>query len=95
MPDQIENSMVVDWWWKQGLKEPGGDTSESVRMKLRESGYRETRTNIFVPESEAYEYALERCLNGPEHDVREFREMLVEWFYSGTWMKESQNAEKL
>lgn len=36
-----------------------------------------------VGESEAYEYALDRCLNGP--DQEEFRAMLVEWFYSGNW----------
>lgn len=36
-----------------------------------------------VDSSEAYEYALGRCLNGPDHE--EFRAMLVEWFYSGNW----------
>lgn len=36
-----------------------------------------------VDSSEAYEYALDRCLNGPDHE--EFREMLLEWFYSGNW----------
>lgn len=43
---------------------------------------------IFVPEDKAYEYALERCLSGSKEDQKEFREMLVEWFYSGNWIKE-------
>ena len=36
-----------------------------------------------VDSEDAYEYALDRCLNGP--DQEEFRTMLVEWFYSGNW----------
>lgn len=36
-----------------------------------------------VDAGNAYEYALDRCLNGP--DQEEFRAMLVEWFYSGNW----------
>lgn len=42
----------------------------------------------FVSEDKAYDYALERCLHGSEDDQKEFREMLVEWFYSGNWIKE-------
>lgn len=42
----------------------------------------------FVPEDEAIQYALERCLHGPVDDVNEFRKALVEWFYSGNWVKE-------
>lgn len=42
----------------------------------------------FVPEEKAYSYAIERCLRGTENDQKEFREMLVEWFYSGNWIKE-------
>ena len=38
---------------------------------------------IRVPEADAYEYALERCLHGPDHE--EFKEMLVDWFYSGNF----------
>lgn len=37
----------------------------------------------FVPEDSAFEYAFERCLKGTPEDKKEFREMLVEWFYSG------------
>lgn len=42
----------------------------------------------FITEDKAYQYALERCLSGTEEDQKEFREMLVEWFYSGNWVKE-------
>ena len=42
----------------------------------------------FVSEDKAFDYALERCLRGSEGDREEFRDMLVEWFYSGNWVKE-------
>ena len=48
-----------------------------------------------VEEGIAYEYALERCLNGTEQERMEFRELLVEWFYSGNWVKETKNVEEL
>lgn len=41
-----------------------------------------------VEEEQAFDYALERSLHGTPEDQREFREMLVEWFYSGNWKKE-------
>lgn len=40
-----------------------------------------------VPEEEAYGYAFERCTNGSDEDIQEFKKMLVEWFYSGDWIK--------
>lgn len=43
---------------------------------------------IFVSENAAFEYALERCIKGTLRDKEEFREMLVEWFFSGNWIKE-------
>lgn len=46
----------------------------------------------FVPEENAYQYALERCLFGTLEEQEEFREMLVEWFYSGNWVKEDGEA---
>lgn len=42
----------------------------------------------FVPENVAFKYAFERCTNGTPEDKEEFREMLVEWFFSGNWIKE-------
>lgn len=40
-----------------------------------------------VDENQAFEYALERCLKGTLQDQEEFRTELVEWFYSGNWIK--------
>ena len=48
----------------------------------------EIGTGNFVPEDDAFDYALERCLHGTEEGKREFKEMLIEWFYSGNWVKE-------
>lgn len=42
---------------------------------------------IHVNEEDAYSYALERCTKGTPEDIKEFREMLVEWYYSGNWVK--------
>lgn len=84
MPEQIENRMVVDSEW-EALER---SVPEEVKEVLREPGYREIGTGNFVLESLAYQYAFERCLNGTEEEKKEFREMLVEWFYSGNWIKE-------
>ena len=65
-----------------------GMNAKYIEEKLKEPGYREIGTDLFVPQSEAYNYALQRCLNGTESDQKEFKEMLVEWFYSGNWVKE-------
>lgn len=42
----------------------------------------------FIPQNLSFDYALERCINGTLEDKKAFREMLVEWFYSGNWIKE-------
>lgn len=39
-----------------------------------------------VEDEEAFDYALERCLKGTLEEQQEFREMLVEWYYSGNWV---------
>lgn len=82
MPEIIENRMVVDSEWAD-LEKAAKVKSVPVRK-----GYREFRTHNFVPEDEAYEYALDKCLNGTEEEQLDFRIMLVEWFYSGNWIKE-------
>ena len=41
-----------------------------------------------VPEDKAFEYALERCTAGTLEEQAEFKEMLVEWYYSSNWTKE-------
>lgn len=80
---QIENRMLVESEWESREK-----YLKPVEEVLREKGYHELGTNVFVPKEDAYEYALDRCLNGSEEDRMEFKAMLVEWFYSGNWIKE-------
>ena len=46
------------------------------------------RNSIHVSDEDAYDYAFDRCMNGTEEEQKEFKEMLVEWFYSGNWVKE-------
>lgn len=82
MPEMIENRMVVDSQWEEL------ERYSEVEEVLNRKGYHEIGTNVFVPEKEAYAYALERCLNGTELEQLEFRSLLVEWFYSGNWIKE-------
>ena len=51
---------------------------------------------MFVPEEDAFEYALEQCVETVPDSffgirwTEEFKEMLVEWFYSGHWISEEQ-----
>jgi hypothetical protein len=77
----VENRMVVDsqWDWQQ---------IGAVEEKPSRKGYVEILTDEFVPEDEAFEYAFERCTNGSEDEQKEFKAMLVEWFFSGNWVKE-------
>lgn len=58
-----------------------------MEEKLNGAGYEEIGTWIFVPEEDAYEYAMER-ISSDENLQKEFKEMFVEWFYSGNWVKE-------
>ncbi len=46
--------------------------------------------DTFVKKEDAYAYALERCTKGRSEDIKDFQEMLVEWFYSGNWLKVEQ-----
>lgn len=48
---------------------------------------------VVVEEEDAYNYALKRCLFGTRTERREFEEELVEWFYSGSFIKEEDNDE--
>lgn len=77
----VDNRMVVDeqWSWLRYA---------DIEKVHEQKGYHEMGTNTFVSNEDAYEYALDRCLNGTEEEQKEFKEMLVEWFYSGNWLKE-------
>ena len=81
MPEQLENKMVVDAAWRN---------AEPVELPETQAGYHRWGSAEYVPENEAYEYALDHCLNGSEEEVKEFKEMLVDWFYSGgEWRREN------
>jgi len=85
MPEQVENRMAVGWQWPEEPPE--------AEEKLHSPGYKEIGTGTFVPEEDAFDYALEQCLEAVPAGIREakwadeFREMLAEWFYSN-WVKE-------
>lgn len=53
-----------------------------------QSGYVEFSTNEFVSDEDAFDYAFEKCTNGTEEEQQEFQEMLVEWFFSGNWVRD-------
>lgn len=78
MPNMIENRMVVDseWKWKEQYPE--------IAEKLHSKGYFEMGTGNFVPEEDAFSYAMERIKEGTEEEKWEF----IDWFYSSNWIKE-------
>lgn len=76
--NQMENRMVNELAWN--------DPPE-VKEKLNGAGYKGIATGIFVPEEDAYEYALERISQDEE-----LKQEFVEWFYSGNWIAEEGNG---
>lgn len=72
--EQIENRMAVDWQWPEAPPEE--------REKLHSPGYKEMGSGVFVPEEDAFDYALER-VSQDDGERKEF----VDWFYSN-WVKE-------
>lgn len=75
----LENRMVMDAEWaameKHICDEPAKQTNEP--------GYTELGSGMFVPDADAYKYAMER-ISQDEELKREF----VEWFYSADWVRE-------
>lgn len=57
-------------------------------------GWRNLFTDDFVAEEDAFDYAIERCVETVPEGFRkikwtqEFKETIVEWFYSDNWIKE-------
>lgn len=74
----VENRMVVDSEWEVL------ETTKDMENKLNGVGFREIRSGIFVPEENAYDYAIERIIHGSFEEKREF----IEWFYSDNWVRE-------
>lgn len=75
--EYIENRMVVDSEWPEHR-----DVLEEEKEKLNGPGWEEVGTGIFVPEEDAFKYALER-ISQDEGEKKEF----IEWFYSN-WIRE-------
>lgn len=80
---RIENPMVIDFLWEKFEKEP--EYTETTD-KLNRPGWEEIGTGTFVPEEAAYRYAMER-ISQDDDLKRELKEMVVEWSYSGNWVK--------
>lgn len=86
--ENIENRMTLDWQWPE--------TPPEVKKKMNGPGWKQIGTNIFVPEEDAFDYAIERCTTIPFAVIgidwtQEFKEMLVEWFYSDNWIWEGDS----
>lgn len=89
--EQIENRM---------LRERMMESSKDDEMaKLNGPGWRSFTDGIFVPDESAFDYAIDHCTKVVPtglHKIdwtKEFREMLVEWFYSGReWVREAGNG---
>lgn len=76
--ERLENKMVIDWAWE------ADNTTDTTPP---EKGYYKFGGSEFVPEENAYEYALEHSLNGTAEEQRDFKDMLIEWFFSGGWIR--------
>lgn len=63
-------------------------------MEEKRPYYREIGTGVCIDEEDAFDYAIEQCFEVVPEFVRrlkwtkDFKDMLVEWFYSGDWIKE-------
>ena len=77
----IENRMVNNAVWPVVPME--------VSVMTNSPGYKELDTGIFVPEEDAYDYALERISQDEE-----LKRDMVEWFYSGNWIKEENGTDQ-
>ncbi len=47
------------------------------------SGYYDRHNKVFVSDEEAYDYALDKFINGSEEEKTE----LVELYFSGDWVR--------
>ena len=53
------------------------------------SGYESIKDFSFVPDDEAFDYALERIQND-ENEKKEF----VDWFFSGNWVRREKVEQR-
>lgn len=77
----IENRMLIDseWYYSEHPIEC------EEKAKLQGPGYESIRGGIFVPEEDAYDYALERIF----HD-EELKKEFVNWFFDWDWIKKNE-----
>lgn len=83
MPERVENSMVVDGWWNEveyGVKRGACPGQGQEEPKGR--GWVEMGTRTFIPEEDAFDYAVRKLEAGTEEERQEF----VEFFYSGNYI---------
>lgn len=84
----MENRMVRDTEAAMGL------LLSDVQVRLNATGWKNITDGTFVPEEVAFDYAIDHCTNfvpSEFHKIewtQEFKKMVVEWFYSGDWVKE-------
>lgn len=94
-PEEMKNA--------PGAATPAGHTKKEFRPyyeaeKKKSQGYWlgiGADRGTIVDDENAYDYALERSLHGSPEDQNEFHEMLVEWFYSGNWVRRNGDVENL
>ena len=59
--------------------------------------YKSTKNNEIVMEEEALDYVLEKLgielKETTNEEQEEFKQMIVEWFFSGNWIKEELEKE--
>lgn len=86
--EYIENRMVVESEWPHPP-----DVAWREVENLEGPGWVNAAGGVFIAKEDAFAYALEQCMETvPEgiHEIEwkeDFRDMLVEWFYSN-WIKE-------
>lgn len=89
--EQIENRMVRET--------PTSDLLSDNLASLNGPGWKNLTDGTFVPDGSAFDYALDHCVKFVPpgfHKVewtQDFREMVVEWFYSDEWVYEDGNKE--
>lgn len=77
MKEMIENRMVIDSEWEinKSLNE--------IKEKLMGPGYRESATGAFVPEEDAYDFAIQAINQNDD-----LKKELVYWFFFNDFVKE-------
>lgn len=94
-PEELKNA--------PGAATPIGQKTISIHFyyeadKFKSQGYWRgigPESGTIINDDIAFQYALERCLQGTPEEQQEFRGMLIEWFYalSDFWIREREHDE--